>query len=76
MLQASKHVSRYYQYLKIKFLSKHKIDRTTCPAIQGFVPTILNFDQTLSVDRPLFQAQHNASNFRRVHLRNSLLASD
>ena len=55
MLQASKHVSRDYQYLKIKFSFKAQNDQTTCPAIQAFVQTILNFDQTLSVDWPLFE---------------------
>ena len=56
MLQASKHVSRDYQYLKIKFSFKAQNDRTTCPTIERFVRTILSFDRTLSVDRPLFQA--------------------
>ena len=31
-------------------------DRTTCPVIHGFARTMLDSDQTLSVDRPLFQA--------------------
>ena len=56
MLQASKHVFHDYQYLKIKFSFKAQNDRTTCPTIERFVRTILNFDRTLSVDRQLFQA--------------------
>ena len=55
MLQTSKQVFRDYQCLKIKFSFKAQNDRTTCPAIEGFVRTILNFDWTLSVDQPLFQ---------------------
>ena len=56
MLQAAKRLSRDYQYLKIKFSFEAQKDRTTCPAIEGFVRTILNFDRTLSVDRSLFKA--------------------
>ena len=43
--------------LKIKIsLNESVKDRTRCPAIQGFVRSIPNFDRTLSVDRPLFAA--------------------
>ena len=42
--------------LKIKFPFKAQNDQTKCLAIQGFVLSILNFDHTLSVDQPLFQA--------------------
>ena len=43
--------------LKIKISLNESIkDRTRCPAIQGFVRSIPNFDRTLSVDRPLFAA--------------------
>ena len=35
-------------------------DRTRCPAIQGFVRSVPNFDRTLSVDRPLFGALRDA----------------
>ena len=46
-----------YPSLKIKIpLNKSVNDRTTCPTIQGFVLAICNFNQTLSVDRPLFAA--------------------
>ena len=43
--------------LKIKIsLNESVKDRTRCPAIQGSVRSIPNFDRTLSVDRPLFAA--------------------
>ena len=43
--------------LKIKIsLNESVKDRTRCPAIQGFVRSIPNFDRTLSVDRQLFAA--------------------
>ena len=41
--------------LKIKTsLNESVKDQTRCPAIQGFVRSVPNFDRTLSVDRPLF----------------------
>ena len=43
--------------LKIKIsLNESVKDRTRCPAVQGFVRSVPNFDRTLSVDRPLFAA--------------------
>ena len=46
--------------LKIKIsLNESVKDQTRCPAIQGFVRSIPNFDRTLSVDRPLFAALHS-----------------
>ena len=44
-----------FQIIKIS-LNESVNDRTTCPAIQGFVRSIPNSDRTLSVDRPLFAA--------------------
>ena len=48
--------------LKIKIsLNESVKDRTRCPAIQGFVRSIPNFDRTLSVDRPLFAALRSST---------------
>ena len=48
--------------LKIKISLNESIkDQTRCPAIQGFVRSIPNFDRTLSVDQPLFAAVHSTS---------------
>ena len=50
-------VPRDYQIVKIIFFLNESVqDRTRCPAIQVFARSIPNSDQTLSVDRPLYEA--------------------
>ena len=45
-----------FKQLKIKIsLNESVKDQTRCPAIQGFVRSVPNFDWTLSVDRPYLE---------------------